>query len=321
MSLRFKFVAGLVVALSVSVSAGAAPLTVPDLFSAGRMDEAVRVLNGRVQSIPNDAEAYHLLSRAYYHLKKWDQSIEYGEKAVQLDPNKSDYYLWLGRAYGEKAEASNFITAAGLVKKIRGSFEKSVALDGNNVEARTDLAEFYVEAPGFMGGGTDKAAVQARAIATLDAARAHWVNAKIAEKKKDDATAESEYQAAIRADADADYWLNLASFYRHRGRYSEMDAAVAKAIAASRKKTNALFDAATLLYQAQRNLPTAANLVRTYLTTVPTEDAPTFEAHYVLGQILEKQGDRNGAAVEYRASLSLASNYSPAQEALKRVSN
>lgn len=318
---RIKFLMGLVLALSVAVSAAAVPLTVPDLFSAGRMDEAVRVLNGRAQAMPNDAETYHLLSRAYFHLKKWDQSIEYGEKAVQLDPHKSDYQLWLGRAYGEKADSSSFVTAAGLAKKIRLSFEKAVELDGTNVDARTDLAEFYVEAPGFMGGGTDKAAAQAQAIGQHDAARAHWVNAKIAEKKKDNGTAEREYQAAIRADPDADYWLNLASFYRRTGRYNDMDATVAKAIAATRKKTNALFDAATLLFQAQRNLPTAANLVRTYLTTVPTEDAPAFEAHYVLGQILEKQGNKNGAAAEYRASLSLASNYSPAAEALKRVSN
>ncbi len=318
---RIKFLMGLVLALSVAVSAAAVPLTVPDLFSAGRMDEAVRVLNGRAQAMPNDAETYHLLSRAYFHLKKWDQAIEYGEKAVQLDPHKSDYQLWLGRAYGEKADSSSFVTAAGLTKKIRLSFEKAVELDGTNVDARTDLAEFYVEAPGFMGGGTDKAAAQAQAIAQHDAARAHWVNAKIAEKKKDNGTAEREYQAAIKADPDADYWLNLASFYRRTGRYDDMDAAVAKAIAATRKKTNALFDAATLLFQAQRNLPTAANLVRTYLTTVPTEDAPAFEAHYVLGQILEKQGNKNGAAAEYRASLSLASNYSPAAEALKRVSN
>jgi tetratricopeptide (TPR) repeat protein len=319
--LSLKVLAGLLLALSLEVAAAAVPLTVPDLLSAGRMDEALRSLNGRVQAAPNDAEAYHLLSRAYFHLKKWDQAISSGEKAVELDSNKSDYYLWLARAYGEKAEASNFMTAAGLVRKIRGNFEKAVALNGANVDARTDLAEFYVEAPAFMGGGTDKAAAQAQAISQHDAARAHWVNAKIAEKKKDNGTAEREYQAAITADPDADYWLNLASFYRRNNRYNEMDAAVTKAIAANRKKTNSLFDAATLLLEAQRNLPIAASLVRNYLTLVPTEEAPTFEAHYVLGQILEKQGDKKAAAVEYRASLSLASNYSPAQEALKRVSD
>jgi tetratricopeptide (TPR) repeat protein len=319
--LGLKIFSGLLLTLAVAISAVAAPLSVPDLFSAGRMDEAVRVLNIRVQSVPNDAEAYHLLSRAYFHLRKWDEAISNGEKAVQLNPNKSDYYLWLGRAYGEKADNSSFVTAAGLTKKIRQNFEKAVALDGNNVEARTDLAEFYVEAPGFMGGGLDKATLQAQAIAPLNPARAHWVNAKISEKKKDYGTAEREYQSAIKADSDASYWLNLASFYRKRERYSDMDTAITRAISSAQKKANSFYDAATVLYQAERDLPKAASLVRTYLSTGPTEEAPGFEAHYMLGQILEKQGDRNGAASEYRTSLALASSYSPAQEALKRVSD
>jgi len=51
-----------------------------------------------------------------------------------------------------------------------------------------------------------------------------------------------------------------------------------------------------------------------------TEDAPAFQAHYLLGQILEKQGNKPGAAEEYRAALALAPAYEQAQSALKRVS-
>jgi len=50
------------------------------------------------------------------------------------------------------------------------------------------------------------------------------------------------------------------------------------------------------------------------------EDGPLFQAHYVLGQLLEKQGNSEGAAREFRASLALASQYKPAQDALARVS-
>lgn len=306
--------------LAVGLSAAEPAYSPLDLMVAGRVDDAVKVLNSRVQSSPQDAEAYHLLSRAYFHLHKWDQAISNGEKAVQLAPAKSDYYLWLGRAYGEKASDSNFVTAAGLTKKIRSSFEKAVELDGTNVAARTDLSEFYVEAPGFMGGGLDKAAEQAKQIAAHDPARAHWVSAKIAEKRKDYGTAEREYYAAINQAQDADYWLNLGSFYRKRERWNDLDTAVAKAMDAPHKKPNALYDAATLLFEAQRNLPMAADLLRKYLSAVPNEEAPAFQAHHLLAQVLEKMGDKRGAAAEYRASLSLASNYSPSQDGLKRVS-
>jgi Flp pilus assembly protein TadD len=49
------------------------------------------------------------------------------------------------------------------------------------------------------------------------------------------------------------------------------------------------------------------------------EAAPAHKAHYLLGTLLEKQGDKAGAAREYRASLALVRNYGMAQQALNRV--
>ena len=49
------------------------------------------------------------------------------------------------------------------------------------------------------------------------------------------------------------------------------------------------------------------------------EEAPTFQAHYLLGLILEKQGDKAGAAAEYKAALALASDYERARTALDRL--
>ena len=61
-----------------------------------------------------------------------------------------------------------------------------------------DLGEFYAEAPGIIGGGKDKARQQADALMSLDPAIGHWVLARIAEKEKDPAKAESEYRARSR---------------------------------------------------------------------------------------------------------------------------
>ncbi len=320
MKFSFKFVSGLLFCLLLGLSAMAAA-SPADLLSAGRVDDALHTLNLKVQSNTADAETYHLLSRAYFHLKKWDQAIAYGEKAVQLDSTRSAYFLWLGRAYGEKADDSNFMTAAGLTKKIKANFEKAVDLDGRNVDALSDLGEFYTEAPAFMGGGLDKAQTVAQRMLALDPARGHWLNARIAEKKKDPGTAEREYMAAINISHDADHWLNLASFYRRQHRLEDMENAVNQAMASSMKQSNSLYDAASLLCKAGRNLPGAADYVRKYLSlSTQNEDAPAFEAHYMLGSILEKQGDKAGAANEYRASLNLAGDYKPAQDGLKRVS-
>src|SRR6267143_3856266 len=292
-----------------------------DLLAAGRVDDAITTLSGKISSAPDDAASYNLLCRAYFALTNWDRAASACEKAVSLAPNNGEYHLWLGRTYGEKADASNFFTAAGLAKKVRTEFERAVALDPNNAAGRTDLAEFYLEAPGIVGGGQDKARAQAAKLAVLDDAKAHWINGRIAEKKKDLTIAEQEYRAAIRADnGSADSWLNLASFYRHTGQLNDMEKAIDQISAAPIKASVVLVDAAETLVRAGRNFPLAVQLLRRYIASgSPSEDAPTFKAHYLLGTILEKQGDKPGAAQQYSAALTLARNFSRAKDALNRV--
>ena len=116
-------------------------------------------------------------------------------------------------------------------KKSRAEFEKAVELNSMNAEARTDyLAEFYMEAPGMLGGGKDKALAQAEAMAAYDAASSHWVKGRVAEKNGQFDVAESEYKTAISVSKrPAGDWLNLASFYRHRGRTAEVEGAIHQA--------------------------------------------------------------------------------------------
>jgi len=308
---------------SSNTSPNTAPLTVGvnELLSAGRVDDALKALDLRLKKSPNDAEAYNLLARSYFSMQKWDRAIVAAEKAVSLAPNNSQYHMWLGRAYGEKADHSSFVTAAKLTKEIRQEFERAVELDATNVNARSDLAEFYIEAPSFMGGGKNKALREVNAMAQRDVASAHWLQARIAEKDHQLDAAEAEYKNAIEASGNqGSYWLNLASFYKRQKRLNDMEAAISSAIVADKKRPNVFFDAAQILFGAGRNFVGAANCVRKYLAGPSTvEEAPAFQAHYLLGRILEQQGDKAGAAAEYKAALSLASDFDRAREALDRV--
>lgn len=310
--------------LAVAALAGPQPTPSPaqDLLTQGRVDEAINELQARIQKSPNDAEAYHLLSRAYFVIESWDKAVAPAEKAVALEPENSDYRLWLGRVYGRKAEHSIFFKAIGWARKCRAEFEKSVELNASNVDARQDLAEYYLEAPGFLGGGKDKARAEADEIASRDRAAGHMVKASLAEDEKDYDTAERElWQAISESNRPAGHWLDLASFYRRRGRLDDMENATNKAVAADKQKDPAiLLQAADLLLRAGRNLPGAALMLRKVLSSpVPADGAPSFQSHYVLGQALEKQGDKAGAEQEYRAALALARDYKQAQKALKRI--
>ncbi len=309
-------------ASSSSSTATLTPSGAGELLSAGRVDDALRVLDVHLKSDPRDARAYNLLSRSYFALQRWDDAVAAGERAVALDANNSDYHMWLGRAYGEKAShlsRANFVAAAQLGKKVRQEFERAVQLDASNAAARSDLIEFYIEAPSFLGGGKNKAQQQADLLSQHDKSRALWLRGRLAEKEKNYEAAEQLYTQAITAGGDKGlYWLNLASFYARQDRPDDVERAINRAIEANTRRPSVLYDAAQVLFGAGRNFVAAAQCIRNYLRG-PVEEAPAFQAHYLLGEILEKQGDKVAAAEEYKAALELAKDFDRARVALERL--
>jgi tetratricopeptide (TPR) repeat protein len=308
--------------LSLSTLSATAVDSARDLLAAGRIDDVITTLNARPSSGLSDAESANLLCRAYLAIDDLNRAESSCKKAVTLDPDNSSYHRWMGHVYGAKADRANFFSAAGLAGKTRQEFERAVELSPNDIEARSDLTEFYFEAPGIVGGGQDKARAQARIFAASAPAREHWVYAHLAEKKGDPVTAEREYRRMIEAShGDSEAWLSLALFYRHQKRYDDMEQALIKTSEAPTTKPDVLVEAAQNLYRINRNTPLAIDLVKRYLSSGPVEEAPAFKAHYLLGMLLERQGDKIAAAREYRSSLSLARQFGSAQQALNRVSH
>ena len=236
------------------------------LLRAGKAEEALHTLNATIEHAPNDARAYNLLCRVYFQLELWDNAIRMAEKSIALDPQNSSYHLWLGRAMGRKAEESNPFTAFSLARKVRSEFERAVALDINNLPARSDLSEFYLEAPGFLGGDKNKAKQQAEYVAKYDRALASYINARV-EEKQGNSGAETEYKKAITANiSPGRYWVELAHFYRRAGRPSEMEDAITRSVAAAQPGDVTEFDAAALLLHAGRNFAGATQIMRRYIS-------------------------------------------------------
>jgi tetratricopeptide (TPR) repeat protein len=309
-----------VLPLPASSAPSAKEASAKELLASAHVDDAIRVLDQQTNNSTNDAESFNLLCRVYFMIDEWDHGIPACERARNLDPNSSLYALWLGRIYGKKAEHAGFVSGPGLAKKVRTSFERAVELDPDNWEARTDLAEFYLEAPGIVGGGKEKARQQAEALMTLNPGMAHWVLARIAEKKKDMDTAEHEYHAGIAAThSGVRACLDFAIFLRHANRLDEMAMALRPLETVPIDRPESLMDGASLLLRTDRDTDLAIRLLRRYFSNGPVEEGPAFKAHELLGQLLEKQGDRRGAVDEYRAALALYHNYPRAEQDLKRV--
>ncbi len=292
--------------------AGPAPV---QLLSLGRVNDAISALSN-----PDDAESFNLLSRAYYAMERWDDAVKWGERAVAERPQDASYHLWLARAYGRKAGDSKPLAAAGLARKAKNEFERAVQLAPANVEARSDLSQYYTQAPAIMGGGLDKARDQAAQVSKYDAAEAHLILAQVAVKEKRYDEAESQLRSAVQqAHNPATYWLQLADFYRLRGRFDDVEKSVLTAMAQPSRSAENYFDAANELYLSGRDFPKAVQYLQQYLDSGGlVENAPAFRAHYLLGQVYEKMGRASAANSEYEASLTLASGFDRARKALGR---
>ena len=287
-------------------------------LQAGQADRALALL----QSLPADelgsAQAHNLRCRVLYTLEQWEAAARECQQAVNQDDQSSMNHLWLGRAQGEMADRASFVNAYGLAKHARAEFERAVELDPRNAEALADLGEFYSAAPGVVGGGSDKAAAIAGRLDHVDSARAHELRAAIAQENHDAGTAEHEFRLAIGSSAHPGLqWMRLASFYRKNKRWAEMESAVQSGMAAAERDRHegvALFNGASVLIKADRDPELAEKLLKMYLASNNTEEAPTFVAHVWIARLKARQGDTAGARAERAEALALANGYKPAQD-------
>ena len=224
-----------------------------------------------------DAAVWHWAGRAHFQLGEYQKAQELFEKAAQADPKgSSGHYHWLGKTLGRRAENASFLTAPKLAVECRKAFEKGVEADPGNVEAWSDLLEYYLSAPGFLGGGLEKATSAAQRIGALDAVEKQFALAKLAEKQKDWAAAERYWrQAAELAPRNAGRWLDLARFLARRGRLGESDRAFERAAQAEPNAPKVWFARAETNIESKRDLAGARELLQRYLAAQLTPDDPS----------------------------------------------
>jgi tetratricopeptide (TPR) repeat protein len=242
------------------------------LYNLTDFDQSLKLL----QAAPRkDAPIYQLMGRDYYMLSDYKKAAETLERAVAADPGDSESALWLARAYGRRAETSNPISAAGQASKARQFFERAVQLDPKNLDALNDLFDYYLEAPGFLGGGFDKAAATATRIAGISEAEGYAAQAKLAEHRKQFGSAEEQLRRAIEAaPQQIGKVIELARLLAKQGRFQESDQTVARAEKIAPNSPRLLYATADLYIKSGRHLDVARALLERYLTCQLTPDDP-----------------------------------------------
>lgn len=229
-------------------------------------------------------QAYFLAGRDHFMLGDYKKAAEAFERAFAIDPANAEYALWLGRSFGRRAETAFPFVAPKYAAQARTWFEKAVALDPTNNEALSDLFDYYLEAPGFLGGGFDKAELIAKRIAARDPAEGLLAQAELADRRKQFDTAEEQLRRAIElAPHDVGRVLNLARYLARQGRIVESEAAFDQAERLAPNSPKVAFARARTYVEQKRNLGQAKALLHQYLQSNLTPgDPPRQQAEKLL---------------------------------------
>jgi tetratricopeptide (TPR) repeat protein len=234
-----------------------------------------------------DAPTLQLLGQNYFMIGEYKKGTEVLEKAAALEPENPAILYWLGRTYARRAETANPFSAPGWASKARQMLEKSVALDPTNKDATGDLLDFYLDAPGFLGGGMQKAEALAKVIGQTDPAEGHYAQGLIEDRKKEYDRAEQHFRnAAEMAPKQVGRIVDLAKYLAKRGQIQESEAMWDHAAHMAPNNPKILFERAHTYIKEKRNLDQARDLLEKYLQSqLSPEDPPRHEAENLLKKI------------------------------------
>jgi tetratricopeptide (TPR) repeat protein len=260
---------------------------VTTLFNQHRWAEAQAILEKEVAAAPDNAEAYFYLGQSQQNRGDAKMAVHSFEKATALAPTNSEYFRLLGDSYGFAVQKANLFSKIVWAKKCKAAYEKSVDLDPTNINARWSVMEYCRQAPVFVGGSMNGAYAQAAEIKKLDLARGRsaYVTLYIADKKFSEAFAV--YEDVLKATPD-DY--------------------------------DALYQVGKLADNTGKELDRGLAALRKCLTIEhPTDSRGYVPAHWRIGNILAKKGDKAGARAAYEAALKLTPDFAEAIKSLKML--
>lgn len=291
-------------------------------YDASQYERVIDVLKNVSANHSHSEKVVLWRMKSYYEMRQMDAAIATGEKAIGVHPNSSEIHMWLGRAYGRKAEKAGILSGMSLAKKTRREFETAVRIDPANLEAQQDLVEYYCSAPAIMGGGEEKAQRQIAAIAALDAAEGHFARAECWSDEKDWSRADAEFQVALRADQKRAFVVfEIADYFTMRRQPDRIvESAEAGAMRAPGDSRADFYRGVALVLKNER-LAEAELHLKSYLEKAPKRMAfPSHAAtHEWLGRLYEQQGRREAAANEYGAALQADPQNKAVREAVKRL--
>jgi tetratricopeptide (TPR) repeat protein len=250
-----------------------------------------------------------------------EAAIAAGERAIEARAQDAQAWFWLGRAYAQQAMRAGLLSKPKWAGKTRDAYQQAVTLDPEHLDARHDLMQYYVMAPGILGGDSDKALEQQREIARRDAVMGKLASATLAQHDDRSKEAETLAREALALDpARARSRISLSLLLAGDERWAEIRTLWDEVLARDPEDRLAHYQLGRLAAISGEQPDAGLAHIDRYLAA-PEQSDYMSEAggHWRRGQLLEKLGRRDEALQAYERAVALQPTLEPAKKDLERL--
>ncbi|RPG38680.1 MAG: tetratricopeptide repeat protein [Muricauda sp. TMED12] len=257
-------------------------------------------------------------AKVLFEKKEYEQAIDEFERILEHAPDDADAHFWLAKSCIAHLEEANIFQKASLSFKAKSHLLSAIELEPSKVEARIQLANYYISAPMIAGGSFTKALDQALEIAKYDVASGRAMEATVYMEQKEYDKAKAVYLNLIENNqADNKVYYRLSNISIAEKSYVE-------AIGYCRKSISEFPDYLMGYYQFGKvsalsglAIEEAITNLNLYLKSdIPSNLPKKYWAHFRLGQVYALQSKNDMAINSLKNALHLNPEFEQAKNAL-----
>lgn len=197
------------------------PATIVKDLKTGYFRKALRKIKPDMTAHSDDADYQDRYAQSLLGVGKDHQALRAIKKAIAMAPQKASYYRVMGEVYGALAQDADIFSAMGLARHVLSSFRTAVKMNPHDPKSLMDLAKYYIDAPGIVGGNIRKAHKIEATLDKIDPLDALLLRAHEAVKAHNFRKAEALLQQAAGRDHSLHSDRILGFLYMRRHRYTD----------------------------------------------------------------------------------------------------
>jgi tetratricopeptide (TPR) repeat protein len=273
------------------------------LYTAGRTQDLHRTSAQRVLAQADDAPAVLGLALAALEMDETGarrQAIAAAEACVARQPRAGACHYALGVTLGVQAMVDGLLKAARSAGTVREALSTALEIDTAWYPARSALVEFYLLAPGVMGGSTSKATELAGSAPRPEQVQALQARVAMADRRLESAaqafvSLPQSLEHALAADVQA-WSVQAALGLINEGQWAKAQPLLERVLRNRPDDAGAAY----AMGRARGEAGDHAQALKYYEQAVGAKGATAWPVQYRLGLTLEQLGRRDDAKLAFK---------------------